>query len=103
MDGLLLRFVHHQLDAFETKDVCDLMRVNEHASRAARSDRTHKFGDSYHARFNMHVTIQKSGDKETSFGVNNLCLFSNGMTRIRTDICDMTIYDGDVCIWNDLP
>ncbi len=49
VNGLLLRFVHHQLHAFEAKDICDLMRVNEHSGCAAHRHRAHKLCDCDHA------------------------------------------------------
>src|SRR5512143_3502450 len=50
----------------------------------------------------MHVTIQQTGDKITPFRVDDLGLLSNGVTRILTDIGDMTILDGNIRVRDDL-
>lgn len=49
VNGLAGGLVHHQLDAFQSKDIRDLMRVNEHAGRAVRKDCPNEFADRHHA------------------------------------------------------
>ncbi len=103
MNRLLLRFVHHQFHTPESKYIRDLMRVDEHTRCTAHCHRAHKFGDSHHSRFDMHVTIKQTGNQITPHCVDDFCLLTNGMTCILPNICNMTILDGNIRVGNDLP
>src|SRR3972149_4753895 len=102
MDGLLLRLVHYQLDTFESKDVCHLMRVNEHACRASHSNRTDKLSNGHHARFNVHVSIEQAGHEIASLRINDFRLFTNRVTRIFSDVGDVPVLDGNIRTGDDL-
>ncbi len=102
VNGLLLRFIHHQLHALETEHIGDLMRVDEHAGRAAHGDRAHKLGDRHHAGFDVHVTIQQTRDEVASLRIDDLCVLADRMTRIFTHIGNMPVDHGNIRAGDDL-
>ncbi len=102
MDGLLLRFIHHQLHTFEAEHIRDLMWVNEHAGSAAHRHGPHELGDRDHARFDMHVPIEQAGDEEAPLRIDDLRLFADGMTGVLPHIRDMPIPHGHIGAGDDL-
>src|SRR5215216_1846872 len=96
MDRLLLGLVHHQFDAFQAKDICHFMWVNEHTGCAAHSNRAHKLCDRHHARFDMHMSIEQTGHKVASLRIDDRGPLSNGVTRIVSNVGNMSIFDGDI-------
>ena len=95
-------FVHHQLDALETEYIGDLMRVDEHAGRAAHGHGAHKLGDRHHAQFDVHVSIQQTWDKVASLRVDDLRVLADRMVRVFPYIGNMPIFNGNIRTGDDL-
>ena len=92
-----------QLHALQSEDIGDLMRVDEHTSRAAHSHGAHELRHRDHARFDVHVSVEQAGHKEASFCVDDLRLFADGVTGVLPYVGDVTVLDGDIGPGEDLP
>ncbi len=103
MDRLLLCLVQHQPDSLEAEHIRDLVRIDEHAGRAAHTYGTRKLRHGDHARFHMHVSIQQAGDQVAPFGVDDLCLPADRVPGILTDVGNVPILDRDIGARDDLP
>jgi hypothetical protein len=85
MNWLHSRLICHETHTIKPEDICDLMWIDEHPSRAARGHRAHKLSNSDHARLNMQMAIQQAGNNMTVFCLDNPSFGSNCMTRVMTN------------------
>jgi hypothetical protein len=100
--GWLQGLIHHQAHPAQAKHIGNLMRIDEHAGRAARKHRPHKLSHRQHTRFDMHMGIDQAGESGSARRIDQACLRSKGMRGIRPNISHPAIDHGYIGAWHKL-
>ncbi|MNV14197.1 hypothetical protein D3C71_1048720 [compost metagenome] len=91
----LPHLLQHQLNAFETKDIGNLMGIEEAASRAQRQYGAREFGHGKLCALDMTMPVEQSGSDIFSRCVDYFGMLADQMRDILADIGDASFLNAD--------